>query len=132
MNIDRLSEIAVWLESDVKTTKGVSEFDMRGFIENPLNHQCGTCCCIAGAAIQFSRVAPFANHFEATTCQDMHESFSETAANLLGLDEVKADDLFFGRGYGVDLTQITPAWAARCIRKLIATGEVDWVGTRYV
>lgn len=63
--------------------------------------------------------------------------------DLLELDWQTGVDLFYPHEAGEALVNdglaedgdawahIDPQWAARCIRKLIATGEADWVGTRY-
>lgn len=69
MNIDRLTELAVWLEAGAPVSHGVTEFNMAGFIEAPTKG-CGTACCIAGAAIQFSRETPFSSQAEYLTCED--------------------------------------------------------------
>lgn len=120
MDIERLNIIAEWLEAGAPHKDGVDGFDMLSFIEET---PCGTTCCIGGAAIQFFG--------------DSDTSFPDDHAQaLLGLDSDVADMLFYGgmtwdgRGEAVPLEDITPAWAARCIRKLMETGEVDWVGTQ--
>ena len=118
MNIERLNIIAEWLEAGAPHKDGVDGFDMRDWKRYT---DCGTMCCIAGTAYQF-----FGGE---------GKSFFIQAANLLELDYKTAERLFYALkgspGEGViDLATITPAWAARCIRKLIATGEVDWVGTQ--
>lgn len=128
MNIDKLVEIAEWLEAGATYVKGVSRFDMTHFIERD---HCGTSCCIAGAAIQFDRKFPYADG-EVTGAH-------ETARRILGLTFAQALALFYGEGSDCvldpdegdinPLSRITPAWAARCIRKLIETGKVDWAGT---
>jgi len=118
MNIERLTVICEWLEAGAPHKDGVDGFDMRALVRYT---PCGAVCCIAGAASQFFG--------------GKGESFFIQAANLLELDCKTAERLFYafngspeeGR---IDPATITPAWAARCIRKLIATGEVDWVGTQ--
>lgn len=119
MNIERLNIIAEWLEAGAPHKDGVDGFDMRDFINEYA--ECGTTCCIAGAAIQFFGGGD----------GGMPE---DKATALLDLDCTTASNLFYGGimtvDGQVDLEDITPAWAARCIRKLIATGEVDWVGTQ--
>lgn len=129
MNIDKLTEIAEWLEAGAPERKGVTRFDMTGYIEDASETPgCGTACCIAGAAVQFDRDEPFKNNWDFITGRDESTAnFDHYAGDILGLDHEQRGALFFGRG--VDLDEITPAWAARCIRHLIATGEVDWDGT---
>lgn len=123
MNVDRLTKIAEWLEAGAPHKKGVAKFDMSDYV---VNDSCGTVCCIAGAACQFFTKSRYKTH----------QSFvEENAPKILDLSEGEAEELFCAfdlqdeMGF-VGLSKITPAWAARCIRKLIATGEVDWRGTR--
>jgi uncharacterized lipoprotein YmbA len=127
-----LTELAVWLEASAPETSGVSEFNMMVFIERPRAHDCGTACCIAGAAIQFAQDKPFS-----------YDEWLETPANpfqwastLLDIDYLQASLLFHCEDeYGevvASQREIDSQWAARCIRKLIDTGGVDWLGTRHV
>lgn len=115
MNIDRLTTIAEWLEAGAPRRDGVDGFDMRAW-RDPFA-SCGTTCCIAGAAVEF-----FGN--------GGRDDIAYTAARLLGLEELPWMRLFIPAFRKARIGDITPAWAARCIRKLIATGEVDWEGTR--
>jgi hypothetical protein len=121
VNIDKLTEIAEWLEAGAPERKGVTGFDMEQFLSD---RGCGTACCIAGAVVQFDRAIPYATANEAY-CEGGDPE--DLALHLLGMDMETADELFYGRG--VDLEDIDSAWAARCIRKLIETGRVDWLGT---
>ena len=113
MNIERLNIIAEWLEAGAPERHGITKFDMG---EWNFTTSCGTTCCIGGAAEIFFGLptnAPW-----------------EVLDEALGLDEETTNDLFFPYEVGDRWSAITPAWAARCIRKLIETGEVDWVGTQ--
>jgi hypothetical protein len=123
MNKRRLAAIARWLEAGAPEKKGVKGFNMKEF------GGCGTACCIAGTARQW-----WAPNDERS---GWHTDI--VSAEVLGMEEDKlggeysilrndsnADKLFFP---DVPMISVTPAWAARCIRKLIATGEVDWQGT---
>jgi hypothetical protein len=106
MNVERLAAIAEWLEAGAPERGGVGGFDMR-YIDG----SCGTPCCIAGAALQWwgnGRIG--------------------ISAQLLDLRDQQWADLCMPAGFFY--RDITASQAARCIRKLIATGEVDWAGTR--
>ena len=115
MNVERLNIIAEWLEAGAPHKDGIDGFNMEDWHKED---ECGTTCCIAGAAIQF---------FE--TDSDPNTPL-QTAARLIGLDSRDASELFYATDVDDPLENISAAWAARCIRKLIATGEVDWEGTR--
>jgi len=139
MNIERLTELAEWLERGAPEQKGVTKFDMGDFIcleeykthtdmwekykEGALDEadsilrRCGTACCIAGAAVMFYSKHPALSRLQYNEADD--------GRDLLDLTAEQSNRLFFPR----NLDLITPSWAARCIRKLIETGEVDWAGT---
>lgn len=108
---ERLIEIAEWLESGGEH-KGATAFDY-GTWRAP-NH-CGTTCCIGGAAEHFNpamMVDFFRDHFT---------DFEEPAAYILGLEDGQANHLFYNGPEDVQ-----PERAARVIRNLVATGNVDW------
>ena len=115
MNVERLTEIAEWLEAGAPHKGAVDGFNM---VDYTTETDCGTCCCIAGAANAFA-----GQPLGSEAC----------ARGLLDLRLGQAEELF-APNYPApaDWGDVTPAWAARCIRKLIATGEVDWEGTRDV
>lgn len=123
MNVDKLTEIAEWLEAGAPERNGVVEFDMRHFIEPNVHRLCGTTCCIAGAALQFEAAEPYADTDE--VFERLFMTVGEAARYVLDLTNKQAEWLFHGR------LGASPAWAARCIRKLIATGKVDWAGTEH-
>ena len=145
MNIERLTKIAEWLEGGAKHVN--ISFDMtKGLVitEEALSAKdptaCGTVCCIAGAAIAFNpgavnKPALFGEHNyyakdeigEYTKCEVNWERVFRNGMQVLGLTEVQAWKLFTPRGLSV---YNDPAWAARTIRRLIATGEVDWEAAR--
>lgn len=128
MNAERLTAIAEWLEAGAPERDGVAGFDMRDFIDR---RSCGTYCCIAGAAVAMFEPSLFLNNNPYTG--------DTLATEILDLDEDTADALFYALGASTDAMDWSPAvvaddaaWAARCVRKLIATGKVDWPGTREV
>ena len=106
----RLEYIAQWLEAGGDARYGINGFDMRWW-HNP-EAECGTTCCIGGAA----------------------RTWFGDAYTSLGLSNVAGYELFYPPDMinveYVDYRNITPAWAARCIRKYQQTGTVDWEGTR--
>lgn len=117
MNKEGLTIIAKWLEAGAPTKAGrnvvVQGFDMA---ECWKETDCGTVCCIAGAAEQF---LPFPK-----------EKTGSVGRTQLGFDRPTWEALCLPSGELRWGGVITPAWAARCIRRLIATGAVDWEGTR--
>jgi hypothetical protein len=136
MNIERLKEIAEWLEAGAPHKCGLTGFYMPAVFKIG---SCGTKACLAGAAIELFapdelrqklKVDHNSRHADAPTQGDC-------ARDLLGLTDSVSDQLFFpdnhedSQGNEVnDLSSVTPAWAARVVRNLIATGEVDWYGMK--
>lgn len=110
MNIERLTIIAEWLEAGAPEKGGVKGFNMANL------GRCGTVCCIAGTAdVWWGDEGPA--HENRYICQ-----------NTLGLTNQQARKLFTPLGYTAG--ELSPEHAARCVRNLIATGEVDWSGTK--
>jgi hypothetical protein len=103
----RLEYIAQWLEAGAPHRYGVVGFDMSD-VENETN--CGTVCCIAGAARMFF-------------------GKENVAADTIGLKFPHAQMMFIPPHWNVP-SRYSPAWAARCIRHYQKTGIVDWEGTR--
>lgn len=173
MNKQLLHQVANWLEAGAP--HATFKMELGVYVETPLEYEqtadpygadrildraneCGTTCCIAGAALALANVpgmpsgaAEFNRSainvaYEIESCPESSGILEGTesksalapswyrtsvmARDLLGLDADTAQALFLAQGAGADLTKIDEAWAARCIRKLIATGEVDWEGTR--
>lgn len=137
MNLERLDTIAQWLEAGAPHKDGVGGFYMPAFFRE--DNKCGTTACIGGCAVMWwgseeHKRCQFENwyipRFDAR----------QVAANLLGLSTTTANALFCPDSFpytpGEDgplqdrLEEVTPAWAARCIRHLMETGEVDWLGTQ--
>jgi hypothetical protein len=155
MDNQRLEEIATWLEGGAKHES--ITFDMakgifvRTNVEIPASEvdltACSTSCCIAGAAVEFAHkddvgyLHKLLDGGEVDRDAEGHDGYqgvwgiiSHEAMELLDLDYDTANQLFrpdeYGNGpYGELEPYSDPAWAARVIRKLIATGEVDWAGT---
>jgi hypothetical protein len=148
VNAARLAQIAAWLEAG--GWDGVRGFDMRaslGFNDmdpfHPARHITeGHHCAIDGAAVSFFGDLENA----ATSCKEARTGgwFADEdyvirhAARVLELGRDTALALFLPsmskqwngspmRGPDIDDFN-DPAWAARVIRKLIATGVVDWSG----
>lgn len=120
MNKERLEIIATWLEAGAPHKHGVDGFSMR---EYRRSDGCDTVCCIAGAAQQF--FAPEA--------VGLPESIHAAAQLLLDLHDTHADRLFMPLNDFADFSAgpnkpgyVTPMRAAKVIRHLMATGEVDW------
>lgn len=156
MNTERLEEIARWLEGGAphagvtfKMNTGIS-LDLSSLEELSVPaaaeavNSCGTACCIAGAAVQFfgtDYTTVLIGYAEAALNRaddddiadvlrwiDNEASWGdirEEAAELLGLDN---NDLFYAKPF--EMKDVDAAWAARTIRHLLATGEVDWVATK--
>jgi hypothetical protein len=130
MNIERLTEIAEWLEAGAPERNGVAAFNMVDFNITPDEFKvitgkkppvsCGSICCIAGTANVW--------------WPDENNTYMTSARKKLGLSFSQANTLFFANEGEEEeervLSDISPAWAARCVRKLIATGCVDWNGTK--
>lgn len=125
MNTDILSQVAEWLEAGAPEvpTMHLAGFDMDRGIEftNYDSPECGYECCIAGAICQFSGEG-----------RDLTKGYTEyanwsdvfiTARAQANLTRTQARDLF--RPYD-SINPTDTEQAARTIRHLIATGEVDW------
>jgi len=117
MNVERLTEIAEWLEAGAPARNGVGGFDMSDFSQPA---ECGTAFCIAGAVLQWH----YPGGFEAA--DEGVESLGTAAGAILGLSYRQRTDLFFPSLFDTTDTE----HAARVVRHLIATGEVDWNATR--
>lgn len=81
-------------------------------------HQCGTPACIAGHVLISHGYSFGSTHM---------------AAGILGLNDEQRTRLMLVIGDDLKrlgYSQITNAHAAACLRKLAATGVVDWLGTK--
>lgn len=114
--------------------------------KNPKHNQCATSCCIAGMAVQLFNEPDetFANYIEGTSrlrrmsymegdeTEVSWDTIRTKASNLLGADTDETEYLFRPdhRYWRFELEEFNdPAWAARTIRHLIETGDVDWAAT---
>lgn len=142
MRVDRLAELAEWLEAGAPHKGTIYGFDMR-FVYAELDRfigpdgvdRCGAVCCMAGAAIEFFGTSKQVREMHRNGNPDLD---GRRAAKLLGISFCKqADYLFFpdeseSSKPPISHKKIDAPWAARCVRKLIATGVVDWEGTHHV
>lgn len=116
MNVERINALADLIEAQPHSEE-------KGFHMNHVVHGCGTPSCIAGWAEWENEGRPASLTFSG-------EGFLENAAKYLGIGEydydnkkLKATKLFYpGKTYYYS----TPAHAAKVLRHLAATGEVDW------
>ena len=117
MNIERLEQLATAIEQEADGIKlnmnyWYSEAEPDYPAYDWSNTPCGTIACIGGMADHlFSAKGP-------------NETTTEETAKNLGLTDRQANMLFFG--YSDAFLPVSPAGAAKVIRHLIATGEVDW------
>ena len=121
--VERCTAIAEWLEAGAPERNGVAGFDMAVYARAK---DCGTVCCIGGTALYW---------YDGRINFDNPFSISNAAAAILDIANLNYCVLFNPRlsvryVCNLDLTDIDAGWAARCLRHFIATGEVDWIGTR--
>ena len=153
LNIPALERVAAWLEAGAPESANHGlKFDMGDTLcvtlskDATADNWCGTTCCIAGAAIAFERPDYVAMNIRSSAAlwgddeEGDEVDVLDPARDLLGLTEDQADTLFIPWNCDRSDQQeavpapwessISPAWAARTIRHLIATGEVDWKATK--
>jgi hypothetical protein len=138
MNIERLTKIAEWLEGGGKPNGVPATFDMSSWLMkygHDEKNECGTACCIAGAA-----VLKFGSPHDMARVDEYSASADGIGMRLLELTEEDSDMLFCPDSYWPGMEEgekepdgwpernegVDAAWAARTIRRLIATGEVRW------
>ena len=143
LNIAALDRVAKWLEAGAPHTATpggipVTGFDMSRGVAIDAD-ACGTVCCIAGAVCQFEGVtnAEVADMLAADEGNWRELSWwglggvAVQAQEILGLTSEQAESLFTPDGYAdaetdAEYRPLTAALAARVIRHLIATGDVNW------
>jgi hypothetical protein len=143
MIVERLVKLAQILEDDAQSgnlPEGIERFSMSFGIlftgESKVRNECNTVCCIAGlAALTFSKDKVDQWFDVDVKLLELRSAnwplIADEAEELLGLSPDQSLALFTPSGYGAG-DYDNPAWAARTIRHLIATGRVDWEATRYV
>lgn len=123
----RLAILAEWLEAGGEAPHikfGMYTYlkllDKNGNETYDKNEACNSICCMAGALAQ-TFGDPSTN---VLWLSHVGIGISEYARKLVGLDQIEGNALF--EPAGLDFRSITPQQAARVVRHLIATGNVDW------
>ncbi|MFQ6309882.1 hypothetical protein [Lysobacter capsici] len=160
MNTERLIKLAEWLEAGAKheritfdMSKGI-ELRIPQEFEPSQATSCNSSCCLAGATIQFFgdvreladiSFDPWRSLDAGMQARELNWwNIADQAEMLLDLSRTQASYLFKPWNYHIfaDLPRERnsnlnkseafndPAWAARTIRHLIATGEANWEATR--
>lgn len=122
MNTQLLETVARWLDQPAPDDPG---FDMFTSIHV---EECGTRCCIAGYVAMLREPGIELDPDVRCTMKSKEVHWgrvSRTAIIALDIPDDLAHELFYG-----DTSD--RHHAARCIRKLIRTGIVDWAGTKAV
>lgn len=125
MNVDRLSEIASWLEAGAHHEHITFNMDcalIPSLIDPSLpatkhNIRSVNCCIMGIAAMTYCQDL---FNDDTNVSSDIH--YLEVAQKALGLTSDQAWTLF----YGSVSPNTPPQWAAKVIRHLIKTGKVDW------
>lgn len=134
MNIERLNIPADYLEKPMPETRVFNMVVFGDFVG--YGSRCQTAACIAGHAVMLFADAP--DDWSGPSCLPAEMSrveawvgdpggavgIGQIAAELLGLEPALAARLFVPDG--VYLTSVEPDDAARTLRHLARTGEVDW------
>ena len=122
MNVDRLEQIAQWLENGAPHKQTGFTFHMNYWTqateelyEDKIPSDCGSVACIGGATEQFFNSKEVGAVFV-------------PAKDLLDLSDEDAHNLFYPseKWSNISYDHVTPAEAASVIRNLIKTGVVDW------
>lgn len=135
MNTTAINNLAAFLENiPSRYNRG---FNMETYISDweeedhtNVGFQCNSTACIAGWACLVLGAKGGILKKE----RDSHgiNSFAHTARDLLGLDERTSDELFepFNHRFlardDIDWDKVTPRQAAKVLRHLAKTSEVDW------
>lgn len=118
----RLAVLADWLEAGGESPHikfGMYTYltflDKNGNETPDKDEACGSICCMAGALAQT---------FGDRMAMRKGTSIMQCARELVGMNALDAMELFVPSM--LDLRAVTPRQAARVVRHLIATGEIDW------
>lgn len=151
MNITAINTLARLLDNI--PSKFDTGFNMGGYIRDVrdelefgdevkthVGHQCGTTACIAGwASLHVTKEGTLLS--KGRTSNEIYEvadeldgtdlsTYATAAQNILGLDDDQAALLFepmnFGDHGNHDWDEVTPRQAAKVLRHLVKTGDVDW------
>lgn len=94
---------------------------------------CGTCCCIGGWASMLYDAEMIALMDAGLSLAEidalptmLEKSFEDRGRLALGLTEKQAGELFYGGPYAPSSPRLTNTVAAKVLRHLAETGEVDW------
>lgn len=125
MNTNRILKLADLIEAgDDKLGFNMETYgSASGAYEDRSGHNCGTVACIGGWAV--AAFGAYGKGEDVSLSRVIHTyDVPESARNLLGLEADTAARLFLAGG--ISSSDVTPAVAARCLRNLAETGEVDW------
>ena len=117
MNVERINQLADHLERDVREVN----FSMLNYwFVNPTTEYCGTPACVAGHTVAlFGGSLWYKNNVPRRSDSD-NRTF-KFAAELLGLDEGRAQQLFCPDAMG-----IAKSTAVSTLRGLAENGRVHW------
>lgn len=119
LNVPAVRELADLVEK--QKHDGIGEES--GFNMSRYRHGCGSPACIAGWALWMEYPG---DDF------DWVEDVAEEAGKILGIDEYEDQmHLFLGHEFIGDLQKITPSDAAKVLRNLADTKEIDWTIVGY-
>ena len=94
----------------------MAAFHITGIYADLSGHGCKTTACIAGWTLSLLKPK-----WEDLNAHDIEQG----ARSILGLDQEQAEDLFYLPDY-MSRNSVTAKQAARTLRHLAETGEVDW------
>ena len=121
MSKERILALAETIEH---APKGRVLQDIQGFDMTDFTHHCGTPACIAGWSIWefFGRSDENLDEL----VQASNKTYSAIACEYLGIPGEQGEILFFPEGFDKPWNEITQQEAARVLRNLAETGQVDW------
>lgn len=132
MNYDLIEELLSWLRDPNPNPNPNLQFDMSSW---QVETDCGTSCCLAGAAVQFADpdFAAEQLRYEDGVDERLDSKTPERAAELLGLDARTAQLLFMPwdeQGLNYDsfalLYDLSPKGAIHALTTLRDTGTPQW------